>query len=102
MIDELEVQKYDKKYGTKSKVFSQTGIIYIESPLDSWQIRVINRKDRPICLLHKNKFGRTNKFHIQAFKTCLYHAYDAIYTHKGLMSVINKSNNLCNKGSINE
>jgi hypothetical protein len=92
MINELEIKKYDKMFGTRSKVFKCTNTIIIESPLDSWQIKVINRQIKPYCLLHKNKFGKINKYHIQSWKTCLYHAYNAIYTHKGLMSILNKSN----------
>ncbi len=84
MIDELEIKKYDTKFGTKSKVFQYSNTIVVETPLDTWMIKVTNRQVRPICLLHKNKFGRINKFHIQNWKTCLYHTYDSIYRHKGM------------------
>jgi hypothetical protein len=85
-IDELEIKQYDYKFGTKSKVFYDT--IIVDSGNEEWQIKITNRRNRPICLLHRNKHGRTNKFHIQAYKTLLYHAYDAIYSHKNVLSCI--------------
>lgn len=84
MINELEIKKFDEKFGTKSKVFQCSNIIIVETPLDTWMIKITNRRDKPVCLLHKNRYGRTNKFHIQSWKTCLYHAYDSIYRHKGM------------------
>lgn len=97
MISELEIQKYDQMFGTRSKYFPYSNIIMIETPLDSWKIQVTNRKIKPVCLLHKNKFGRKNKYHIQAYKSELYHAYHSIYTHKNWMPIINKCNEGTNK-----
>jgi len=96
MIDELEIKKFDARFGTKSKVFQCTNTIYIETPLDSWMIKVTNKQFKPILLLHKNKFGKTNKFHIQSYKNCIYHAYDSIYRHKGMHLV--GTSNTYNKG----
>lgn len=85
-IDKLEsqIQRYDTMFGTRSRIFPPD-IILISTPLDSWQIKITNKQNKPIYLLHKNKFGRTNKYHIQGRKTCLFHAYHSIYTHKNPM-----------------
>ena len=88
---ELEIARYDAMFGTRSRYFSCTNTIIVETPLDSWQIRITNRQSKPYCLLHKNKFGRTNKFHIQAYKVKLFHVYDAIYKHKNPLININKN-----------
>jgi len=88
---EIEIAKYDKMFGTKSQYFPCTNIIIVESPLDSWQIRITNKQSKPYCLLHKNKFGRINRFHIQAYKAKLFHVYDAIYKHKNPLININKN-----------
>mgnify|MGYP001013381634 CR=1 FL=1 len=84
MIDELEIKSFDARFGTRSKVFQCTNTIVIETPLDSWIVKVTNRQTRPLCLLHKNKFGRINKYHIQSWKTKMFHVYDSIYKHKGM------------------
>ena len=103
MIDELEIQKLDKMFGMKSRVYQFSNIIEIDTQLDQWRIaltdwgerekKVVDLTKKPfkkICLLHKNKYGRTNKYHIQAFRTNLYQVYDTIYSHKNVLSCINK------------
>ena len=91
-IDKLEsqIQRYDAMFGTKSRIFPPD-LILISTPLDSWQILITNKQNKPIYLLHKNKFGRLNKYHIQGRKTCLYHAYDTIHKHKNPLINIYKN-----------
>lgn len=72
-----QTQRYDAMFGTRSRIFPPD-IILVSTSLDSWQIIITNKQKKPICLLHKNKFGRTNKYHIQGRKTCLYHAYHSM------------------------
>ena len=83
MIDELEIQKYDQMFGTRSRYFPPDIILVTSSFDDEWVIRVKNKQTKGVCLLHKNKYGRKNKFHVQGnFKSCLLHAYDSIFNHK--------------------
>ncbi len=88
MIDELEVRRYDKRFGTKSKVFYN--VIAIDSGIDEWRIEITNRRTKGVRLLHKSRFGRKNKFHIQGFRTNLFQAYHSIYSHKHVLECISK------------
>ena len=54
MIIEREIKKYDNIFGTKSRYFPCTNTITVETPLDSWQIKITN-KQKPYCLLHKKR-----------------------------------------------
>jgi hypothetical protein len=85
-----QTQRYDAMFGTRSRIFPPD-IILVSTSLDSWQIIITNKQKKPICLLHQNKFGRINRYHVQAWKTCLYHAYHSIYTHKN--PLLYKKNN---------
>ncbi len=89
MIDELEVKRYDKQFGTRSKIFYD--VIIIDTGIDEWRIEVTNRQTRGVCLLHKNKRGRKNKFHIQGLRSNLFQAYHSIYSHKNVLECINKN-----------
>jgi len=82
MIDELEIKRYDKMFGTKSRIFQPDIILITSSFDDDWSIRITNKKNKGICLLHRNKYGKKNKYHTQSWKTQLYHVYDSIYKHK--------------------
>jgi hypothetical protein len=99
MIDELEVRKLDNRFGTKSQIFQCTNTIVITTPLDDWRVRVTNKKYKGVCIYHRNKFGRTDKFHIQGYKNYLSHAYQHIYSHKRWMCITNTSDTY-NKGNI--
>jgi len=92
IIDELEIQRFDRKFGTKSKVFPQTNTILIETQLESWRIKLTNKKIKGIYLYHMNKRGQKDRYHLQGLKTSIYDAYDSIYNHKNWMSVIKTSN----------
>lgn len=107
MINELEVKRLDEKFSMKSRVYQFSNIIEIDTQLDQWRIALIDWGEREkklvdlkikpykkIVLLHKNKYGRINKFHKQSEKGSLFACYDSIYTHKNVLSCINK--NRCN------
>jgi len=87
-IDELEaeIQKYDSMFGMKSRAFPPD-LILVSMPLDSWQIRITNKKYKKYCLLHSNRFGRINKYHIQAWKGSLFACFDSIYNHKKYLHI---------------
>lgn len=89
MIDELEIKKYDKMFGTRSKIFSETNTIIISTPLDEWKLKISNKKVKGICVYHKNIRSKQNKYHVQGYKSCLYHAYHSIYTHKNWLRIVN-------------
>lgn len=100
MIDELEIQKYDGMFKVKSKVFSLTDRIVVETPLDDWLIEITDKKYKNICLLHKNKRGRRDKYHIQGYKNSLFDTYHSIYTHRKWLQVLKESKNTySNKGN---
>lgn len=87
MIDELEIKKYDKMFGTRSKIFYNT--IIIDSGNDEWLIEVMNKRTKKVRLLHKNRISSTNKFHQQGLRSNLYQAYDSIYRHKNILICMN-------------
>jgi hypothetical protein len=89
---ETEIQKYDFMFGTRSKYYPCSSIILINMPLDDWQIRITKRKNKRYCLLHGNKYGRTNKYHIQSYKGSLFACYDSIYNHKKYLHIIKGEN----------
>jgi len=112
MIDELEVQKYDAMFGTRSKVYQVSNNIIINTALDEWIVTVtdwgerekelVDLKIKPhkkVLLLHKNKRGRKNKYHIQAIKNDLYDAFHSIYTHRKWMPILKASQNTYCKGN---
>lgn len=102
MIDELEIQRYDKMFRVKSKAFPQMNIIYVETPLDCWKIKITNKQSKKIILYHQNKRGQKNRFHIQGYKETLYQSYHSIYTHKQCLSSINASKNTYRKGMMEQ
>lgn len=111
MIDELEVQKYDFMFGTKSQIYQVSNTVIVNTQLDEWRITVthwserekelvdlLERPYKKVCLLHKNKRGRKNKFHIQGIKNDLYDAFHSIYTHKKWMPILKASTNTYKEG----
>lgn len=83
MIDELMVQrikKLDAIFKTKSRIFPN--IIYVDSGSDEWQLKFTGRTVQPICLLHKNKNCKKNKYHFQRYKSNILYAYQDIYRHR--------------------
>jgi len=99
----MEIQKLDRMFNMKSRVYQFSNTIEIDTQLDQWRIvvtnwterekKIINLSKKPykrVCLLHKNKKGRKNKYHLQAWKGSIYAAYDSIYNHKRWMPIIFK------------
>jgi hypothetical protein len=107
MIDEITIQKiktYDEMFSTKSKVFPCTNTIIVETPLDSWCLEVSERQNKNkknVCVFHKNRRGRRDKYHIQAWKNSLYDAYDSIFTHKRWLNVLKTPRNTYKKEEMN-
>jgi len=79
-IDEQRIRKLDAIFKTKSRVFPN--VIYIDSGSDEWQLQFTDRLVQPICLLHKNKNCRKNKYHFQRWKSNILFAYQDIYRHR--------------------
>lgn len=92
-INELELKKYDSMFGTQSRVFPPN-LIWVETPLEEWQIIITNKRHKHICLLHKNKCGNTNRFHKQSWKNSLFACYDSIYTHKNILPCVKNNGKL--------
>lgn len=93
MINELELERLCKRYKIKSKVFKETGIIILDSGLDEWQIKYIENKIKPYCLLHKNKCKQTSKFHVQRWLRTLPQSIDCVANHKKVLSQLYVSPN---------
>jgi hypothetical protein len=77
-----------KQYNIKYKVFENTGTILLDSNLDEWMVKIESHKDRPYCLMHKNKLRQTKKFHFQRRLTTLGHLLDAVASHKKVLTTI--------------
>jgi hypothetical protein len=96
MIDELEVQRYDKMFGTKSKCFPETNTIIVYTPLDEWKIQISNKKQKGIYLYHQNKRKDCSKYHLQGNRSTLLQTYHSIYTHKKCLPIVLRhSGNIC-------
>lgn len=102
MINELEIQRYDSVYGTSSRVFSLTNKIVVSNALDDWiiELKEGRRGNNKILLYHKNKYGKTNKYHFQTEKSCLLHAYQTINRHRNCMLITDKCNQCTVKNGV--
>lgn len=101
MFDVKQLHYLCTKYKIKYKVFESTNQIYIDSNLDEWLIKYVgNNRDRPYCLMHKNKIRQTKKFHVQGYKAKLSHALDSIVGHKGILKNIYAPNTYKQKTKI--
>ncbi len=92
MIDEVAVQRLDRQFRTKSKVFQATNTIIISTGLDEWKIVLLDseykRKYERVALFHKNILRCTEKYHQQGLRSNLFQCYDSIFTHKGVLKQI--------------
>ena len=88
MIDEMELKRLCNKYKIKHKVFSQTKVILLDSGLDEWQVKYEEHKDKPFCLLHKNKCRQKSKFHVQRYLRTLYQTIHCVANHKNVLTNI--------------
>lgn len=87
MFDEKLLERICSKYKIKYKLFEN--VVFLDTNLDEWMIKYIpNRRDRPYCLMHKNKFKQVNKFHIQRYLTTLYCSLDSVVNHKNILKTI--------------
>ena len=108
MINEQQLKLLCDKYKIKYQLFHSTNIVLLDTGLDLWQIKFIENKSKPFCLLHKNRFGHLNKFHIHGWRRNLFQTIDSICTHKKVLVDIygslgntyknNKYKNSKNKG----
>ncbi len=73
------------RYNIKYKIFHQTDIILLDTGLDEWKIKKTNSKNKPYCLLHKNKTRLKNKYHTQRKTNTLFQAIDIIIKHKNVL-----------------
>lgn len=91
MFDIKQLHYLCTKYKIKYKIFESTNTIYLDSNLEEWLVKYIYNKDKPFCLMHKNKIRQTNKFHVQGYKRTLTHLIDSILTHKKVLVKIHGS-----------
>lgn len=96
MIDEIEIKRFDKIFGTVSKIFPNT--ITIETSLDEWKLEFTDKEYKGILLSHKNKQCRKSKYHFQGYKTNLFEVYSYIYRHDGWMPIVKKASKNTYKG----
>lgn len=103
MFDIKQLDYLCKKYKIKYKVFESTGTVYLETGLDDWLIKYVgNNRDRPYCLMHKNKIRQTKKFHVQRYLTKLSHALDSVINHKKILVNMSSSPNTYKKNYKNK
>jgi len=86
MINEIELKALCNKYKIKYKLFQLTNTIILDTGIAEWLIKHLgNNRDRPYCLMHKNKLGQTSKYHIQGYKKTLFQAIDSALTYKNII-----------------
>jgi len=105
MIDQKQLEYLCKKYKIKYQFFDSTNIIYLYTGIDDWMIKYVENKNKPFCLMHKNKLRQTKKFHVQRYLTNLYQSIHCIASHKNILtslfaSKIHKQNNNINKKGV--
>lgn len=88
MINEIELKEICDKYKIKHKHFPQTKVILLNSGIDEWQVKYNEHKDMPFCLLHKNRYERKNKFHIQRRLRTLQQTIHCAASHKNVLTKI--------------
>ena len=96
MICETKLKRLCDRYNIKYKYFESTNIIYLDSGLDEWQIRYVPQKDKPYQLLHKNKIGRSDKYHTQRWLRTMNQSIDCIAGHKKVLSTVYNSTHKTN------
>lgn len=85
MIDELLLQRMCKPYNIKYKIIEGTDTILLDSNLDEWMVKIEPNRERPYCLMHKNKIRQTNKYHVQRWLKKFPHVLDSIVNHKKIL-----------------
>lgn len=84
-MDEIELKLLCNKYNIKYKVFLGTSVAILDTGIDEYQIKYMEYRDRPYCLMHKNKIRQTNKFHTQRYLRTLFQVIDSVASHKGIL-----------------
>jgi len=93
MINKKELEQLCNKYRIKYKYFDTTNIILLDSGFEQWMIRYVHNRDKPYCLMHKNKLKQTEKFHVQRWVKNITFAFDTIISHKNILVNIYDSSN---------
>jgi hypothetical protein len=88
VIDELLLQRMCKPYNIKYKIIEGTDTILLDSNLDEWMVKIDPSKERPYCLMHKNKIRQTKKYHVQKWLRTLPQLIDRIIGHKMVLNRI--------------
>ena len=99
-MDEVELKLLCDKYNIKYKVFSGNNVALLDTGIDEYQIKYMEYRDRPYCLMHKNKIRQTNKYHTQRYLKKLSHALDSIINHKKVLVNIYSSPDTYKKSII--
>jgi len=85
IINEQQLNNLCNRYNIKYQYFDTTNTLLLSTPLDEWQIKYVGNRDRPYCLLHKNKIKQTKKFHVQRWVSNLIFAIHTIIEHKKVL-----------------
>jgi len=108
MINEKQLEYLCRKYNIRYQFFEVTGIAILDTGLDIWQIKYYDNRDRPYCLMHKNKMRQTKNFHTQRYLRTLPQLLDCVLNHKKVLSLIyasklhkQKNSNINNINNIN-
>lgn len=91
MINIKELEYLCNKYRIKYQFFDN--IILLSTGLDQWMIRYMPNRDKPYCLMHKNKIKQTEKFHVQRWVKNITFALDTIISHKNILVNLYGSSN---------
>lgn len=93
MVDEKRMRKLCRRYGISYKIFHNTEIILLETPLDEYMIKLTDAKDKSVCLMHKNKLFNRHKYHIQREFSDVYQAIDSIAGHNKMKHIYSSMSN---------
>ena len=102
MINEKELEQFKQlcnKYRIKYQFFNITNIILLDSGFEQWMIRYVHNRDKPYCLMHKNKLKQTEKFHVQRWVKNITFAFDTIISHKNILVNLYGSSNTYHKNT---
>ena len=88
LVNELQLKYLCDKYNIKYKIFEATDTIILHTGLDDWIIKYMPGRNRPYCLMHKNKVRQTNKFHVQRWLGSISNVIDCVASHKRVLKSI--------------
>jgi len=99
IFDEKQLKYLFNKYKIRYKIFEETNVLLIDSGLDEWLIKYHHGRDRPYCLMHKNKLKQTKRYHVQGWKTKFEHLLDSLLSHKNIYIDHSKSKSTYKKNN---